>query len=470
MRLAHYRSHPELADTELQTRLDAVIAAPESLGEHAAWANAQLVEKRILFTCNNHNKQRQERLTRLRISLQRIHAQWLRRIRIIPVVGPDGVGKTSLIDALKSRSRSKIRYYRFKNLFRHNLWYQLLRRLKRSDAKQLEKNQFDDRYGAQIVSIAAWRYPLLLLSTLLRRGFLFSDRFFHDFILEETRFMQSEARLRPEWKALLEKSPRTYWFVHLDAPTALIRSRKEELTAQAIDCYRRDIFRLYLQKPAMIYSYINTANTIEHCADVLLQNAKAVGIKAKSAPKQLDEALLLGRGNERLCYRHPGDANKVIKVTHRVHRNQNAIDVLYYAHLDKRGADFSHLTRCYGWVEIEGVKGVMFDRVANEDGSALFTLSDAIVKKLLPAETITNILETLRDYLQRERILFADVSLDNILCQKLHNGSYKGIIVDGLGSRRLTLKFWLLRHLPFYAAYQVRHQWKKVMENVKKLS
>jgi len=470
MRLAHYRSHPNLADAELKTHLDALTASPKTLAEHATWANARLVDKGVLFTYKHRDKKRLERLTRLRISRQRIHAQWLRRVRIIPVVGPDGVGKTSLIDALKSRTRSKMRYYRFKNLFRHNLWYQILRRLKRDDAKNLEKNQFDDRYGAQIVTIASWRYPLLVLMTLLRRGFLFSDRFFHDFILEDTRFVDREAHLRSNWKALLTKTPRSYWFVHLDAPSALIRSRKEELSIQAIDCYRRDIFRLYLEKPAMIYSYINTENTIEHCADVLLQTAKAVGIKAKSTPKALDEALILGHGNERYCYSHPHDETKVIKVTHRIHRNQNAIDVLYYAYLEKRNTDFSHLTRCYGWVEIEGVKGVMFDRVSNEDGSALLTLSEAITQKLLPADTITNILETRHDYLQRERIIFADVSLDNILCQRLHDGSYKGIIVDGLGSRRLTFKFWLLRHLPFYAAYRVGHQWKKVMENVKKLS
>lgn len=252
------------------------------LGEIGTRANNALVEKKILFTAREREKAGMAKRLRLRISMHRIYSQWLRWMKITPVVGPDGVGKTSLIEALKKRSRSKIKYYRFKNLYRHNLLYQLsFPFLNRKLETAVAKNQFDDIYGAWLVTIASLRFPLLALITLLGRRFFFSDRFFHDLILQDTRFPEKKARLRGNWKALLKKTPRTFWFLHLDAPTEVVLSRKQELNGDAIDCYRREVFRMYLEKPSRIYSYINTANSIETCGEVLMKTARNIGIKAR---------------------------------------------------------------------------------------------------------------------------------------------------------------------------------------------
>ncbi len=252
------------------------------LSEIGTKANSALVEKGILFRAEDREKAAMARRVRLSISMHRIYSQWLRRIKITPVVGPDGVGKTSIIDALKRRSRSKIKYYRFKNLFRHNILYQLSAPfLKRRVETKVEKNQFDDLYGAWLVTIASLRFPLLALVTFLGRRFFFSDRYFHDLILKDTRFPEKKAALRENWKALLKKTPRSFWFLHLDAPTEVVLSRKQELNADAIDCYRRELFRMYLEKPSRIYSYINTANPIETCGDVLMETARNCGIKSR---------------------------------------------------------------------------------------------------------------------------------------------------------------------------------------------
>ena len=143
----------------------------------------------------------------------------------------------------------------------------------------MPKNQYDDIYGAWLIRIASLRYPLVVLSAWLSGRFYFSDRFFHDYIIQDTRFLEKEAKLRKNWKELLKFIPNSFWFIHLDAPTEVILSRKEELNAIAIEHYREYIFQMYLQKPSLVYSYINTSLDLQRCVMPLLHQAKSIGIK-----------------------------------------------------------------------------------------------------------------------------------------------------------------------------------------------
>ena len=283
MRLEHYREALGAISDEYAVWYDTLIKEPSMRDKIAKKANLALVDKKILYTSRDRKKASQERRVRFKISLHRIYAQLLKKVRIIPVVGPDGVGKTSIIGTIKSRSRSKIKYYRFKNLFRHNLLYQITAPfLRKRLAQKVEKNQYDDIYGSWIITIASIRFPLLVIATLFSKKFYFSDRFFHDFIIQDTRFSEKKAKLRENWKTLLKKVPNSYWFLHLDAPSEVIISRKDELNKEAIDSYRSDVFKMYLEKPSLIYSYINTSMSIETCADHLMQTASDVGIKTNA--------------------------------------------------------------------------------------------------------------------------------------------------------------------------------------------
>ncbi len=280
LRLRHYTQQLETSSPEVASWFKTLSKEPSQRDAIAKKANSALVDHKVLYREADREKRTIERQTRMKISQHRIYAQLLKKVRIFPVVGPDGVGKTSLIEMLKSHSRSKIKYYRFKNLFRHNILYQLSTPfLKKKLPEKMEKNQYDDYYGDWIITIAAIRYPFLLLWTLFSKKFYFSDRFFHDFIIQDTRFLEKKAKLRKDWKKLLKKTPNSYWFLHLDAPTDVIIARKDELNREAIDSYRSDVFSMYLEKPSLIYSYINTSLPIETCTNHLLQTARNVGIK-----------------------------------------------------------------------------------------------------------------------------------------------------------------------------------------------
>ncbi len=181
---------------------------------------------------------------------------------------------------------------------------------------------------------------------------------------------------------------------------------------------------------------------------------------------KLDDSLLLGKGHERLCYIHPGDNTKVIKIPHKKQktRNQNELESTYYEYLNRTNVDFSHIAVCYGHVMINDSIGLVFDRVMNSDKSLPLTFAEAVKSKTFSKEYAESLLNDLKRYLEKNCIVFADIGLDNIMCPKQDNGEHKLVIVDGLGARRPGLKLWLYTHIPLYARYKIKSQWKKIID------
>lgn len=246
-------------------------------------ANMELVGMGILFSKKNIGAVMAELTTKIAASRSRFKRQWLRALKIIPVVGPDGVGKTSLIETLIQKSSVKAGYFRFKKLFRSSPFYRLVFPLfQRSLSNEfggkvsIGKSEVDDRYASVVFSNALMMYPFRIISNFLSGRLMFSDRYFHDYLLTNIRLRGAKAGLRTEWKKWLCRIPQQYWFIHLDASTEVILSRKTELNEEGVSSYRYDIFTAYLEKPFMIYSYVNTESTPEHCADLLMEIADKI--------------------------------------------------------------------------------------------------------------------------------------------------------------------------------------------------
>jgi len=184
----------------------------------------------------------------------------------------------------------------------------------------------------------------------------------------------------------------------------------------------------------------------------------------------LSENLLIAKGSERTCYIHPTDNNKVIKVIHLngKHNNQNELEYIYMSFIEKRKKDLSSLTKCYGYVETNLGEGLVFDRVLDFDLVASKSFRYYIAQELIPLSIQKVLLSDLQEYLEQNGILFIDTSLTNIFCQKITKEKYKLIIVDGLGAKRMGIKFWLYRHVSIYAKYKMKRQWKKLMKMYQK--
>ena len=163
--------------------------------------------------------------------------RWLRRgARIIAVTGADGVGKSTVIARWGASLRGGLRVQRFKNLFRHHPAYRLFYHLRLAGARrrgggQVPRNAFDEIHAAVMFDFAraSWTWFRLLALVGGRRCL---DRGFPDLLFGGLRG-EGPAGLRPDWLDLAARMPQPDWHVHLDAPDAVIRGGKEELSADA---------------------------------------------------------------------------------------------------------------------------------------------------------------------------------------------------------------------------------------------
>ena len=77
-------------------------------------ANMALVGKGLLPLCSETDEVFREVLLKMASTWNRTRRKLFSHIRLIPVMGPDGVGKTTLIESVIKHSKSNIGFFRFK--------------------------------------------------------------------------------------------------------------------------------------------------------------------------------------------------------------------------------------------------------------------------------------------------------------------------------------------------------------------
>lgn len=186
----------------------------------------------------------------------------------------------------------------------------------------------------------------------------------------------------------------------------------------------------------------------------------------------LTSNLLFAKGSERYCYLHPLDSSKLIKVVFNQKEkksNQNNVEYKYYKYLERKKIDYFHIAQCYGWVDTNLGKGLVFEKIVNYDGSNTQSLRFCIQNKVLTKEQEEQLLDELKHYLIKNTILFADATSVNVMCQKIESNQYKLVIIDGLGTRREGFKFNLYLKIPMYKKYKILKQWNLFLNNLKKV-
>ncbi|ARP90810.1 hypothetical protein CAL14_11365 [Bordetella genomosp. 9] len=145
--------------------------------------------------------------------------------RTVAVVGPDGSGKSALIDDLQASPEGRgFRFKRFKRLFRKPLFYW---------GKE-PRNVREEKRLWLVLPVAWGAFTLLQLFTGWRRPLLL-DRYFYDYFVRNVR-VGAGAPLRriaayPLCSAL---TPPPQRLVVASCPAQVIHTRKQEMTADAI--------------------------------------------------------------------------------------------------------------------------------------------------------------------------------------------------------------------------------------------
>jgi len=226
-RLAHFARQPGLSDG-LRLALEGLRAGGVDLDRAHAQALAHLRERGVPI------------VPPWRVAARRMAAacrtalRWRAR-RTTAVVGPDGSGKTALIDAVRRAPEGAgLRVQRFKRFFRRPLFH-----LFRDEPRNVR-----DEKMLWLVLPVAWLY-FQSSHWLAGRGKDFVlDRYFYDYLVADVR---SDARpLRRiagygAWSALV---PRPDRLVIATCPSDIIFGRKREMPAASIDA----LYRIYLDQ------------------------------------------------------------------------------------------------------------------------------------------------------------------------------------------------------------------------------
>jgi hypothetical protein len=107
--------------------------------------------------------------------------------------------------------------------------------------------------------------------------------------------------------------------------------------------------------------------------------------------------LIIGKGNERLCFIHPDDRSRIIKVNYKKNksRDQNKLEFNYFKSLKKRNIDLGHIPNVYGKVQTDLGEGLVYDHIKNFDGSVSVTLYEALLNKTISIQKAVELADDL---------------------------------------------------------------------------
>ena len=154
------------------------------------------------------------------------------------------------------------------------------------------------------------------------------------------------------------------------------------------------------------------------------------------------DARWIGRGGKRNCYVHPRDASRCVKIErNRSDRNETLHDLRTYGRLRRwRGTLPRSVAACHGAVLTSLGPGAIFDLIRDEEtGRISRTLGDMIDMSLAPERDtrFDAALTRFREELIASGVVAADAAAQNICVQERANGTWRFVLIDGIGRRNL---------------------------------
>ena len=134
--------------------------------------------------------------------------------------------------------------------------------------------------------------------------------------------------------------------------------------------------------------------------------------------------------------------------------------------MEKLKVPFSHISKCYGYIDTNLGKGLIFDKVFDYNGKISISFLDTIIQNKFTKYEENELVEDLKNYLFKNNILFIDIGLYNVLCCEYEEGKYRLIIIDGLGGRRTGIKFWLYLNSKIFTKYKIIKSWNRFLKEI----
>lgn len=167
----------------------------------------------------------------------------------------------------------------------------------------------------------------------------------------------------------------------------------------------------------------------------------------------------IGVGQERVCYRHPEDTRKVVKIQKGESDKQTRRELALYDNLSRRKmSNFDHIPRYYGMAQTNLGTGFVVDLISDFDGSVSKSLWWHF-EQGYPVAEFSPYLDEFRQYLVDNLIVFSvDMGRYNILFQKTSPQYARLVVIDGLGNH--TAINWL-DNIAYFARRKIERRWRR---------
>ncbi|GAA3904902.1 hypothetical protein GCM10022228_13840 [Halomonas cibimaris] len=170
---------------------------------------------------------------------------------------------------------------------------------------------------------------------------------------------------------------------------------------------------------------------------------------------------IVGRGDERICYQHPDDPARCIKLSRREKAKQTRRERRYFRRLKRRGVPFTLIPEFFGAVEKAGMIGIEQQLVLDERGALPPDVRKYAAQPLTPGQIarFRDGLEALKAYLLAYNVVPCDLVMSNLLVIEQEDATTV-MLIDGLGASEAIP---LAEYIPWLGRRKIRRKWARFM-------
>ena len=182
-------------------------------------------------------------------------------------------------------------------------------------------------------------------------------------------------------------------------------------------------------------------------------------------PKEHSDPLVIGVGHHRVCYIHPEDPAKCIKVIYNFTDHADVEvkrECAYYRRLQKYLTDWRGIPRFYGEVQTSLGTGYVYDRTVDFDGKPSQTMLQRYQGfKESPElyDEMLHLIEVLERYLTDNHIVTMNIKPMNVLCHRISSTDVFPVICDNLGTSAF---FPIAEYCPWFARKKLKRQFERM--------
>lgn len=171
---------------------------------------------------------------------------------------------------------------------------------------------------------------------------------------------------------------------------------------------------------------------------------------------------VIGRGDERICYQHPDDPGRCVKLSRREKAKQTRRELRYFRRLKRRGVPFTLIPEFFGVVEDAEMIGLEQELVLDEQGELPPNAGEYLARSLAlgQLDRFQAGLEALRAYLLAYNVIPCDLVMSNLLVIEREDATAV-MLIDGLGASEAIP---LAESLTWLGRRKIRRKWKKFMK------